>query len=104
LILASVLMPVVATLIQLAISRSREYGADERGARLCEEPLYLASALRKIEAASKRFPLRDAEPATAHLFIANPLSGRGWFALFSTHPPMEDRIARLESMSHLPAK
>ena len=99
LILASILMPFIATLIQLAISRSREYGADECGARLCEEPLYLASALRKIEITSKRLPLRDAEPATAHLFIANPLSGKGWAALFSTHPSMEDRVARLEAMS-----
>ncbi|MFA5391528.1 MAG: zinc metalloprotease HtpX [Candidatus Omnitrophota bacterium] len=98
LILASILMPFVATFIQLAISRSREYGADKCGARLCEEPLYLASALRKIEITSKRLPLRDAEPATAHLFIANPLSGKGWSVLFSTHPSTEDRIAHLEAM------
>jgi len=98
LVLVSIVMPFVAMLIQLAISRSREYEADFRGARLCEEPLYLASALKKIDAASKRFPLRDAGPATAHLFIVNPLSGRGWSALFSTHPAIEDRIARLEGM------
>ncbi|MDD5226414.1 MAG: zinc metalloprotease HtpX [Candidatus Omnitrophica bacterium] len=102
LLLASILMPFVAMLIQLAISRSREYEADLGGVRLCEEPLYLASALRKIDAASKRFPLRDAEPATAHLFIANPLSGKGWSALFSTHPSIDDRIARLEAMIHFP--
>jgi heat shock protein HtpX len=99
-VLASILMPCVAMLIQFAISRSREYKADRRGAQLCEEPLYLASALKKIDGASKRFPLRDAMPATAHLFITNPLSGKGWFALFRTHPSIEDRIARLEAMSH----
>ena len=99
LILIAILMPVVATLIQLAISRSREYGADQRAAGHCGNPLYLASALRKIEAASRQFPLRDAQPATAHLFIMNPLSGKGWTSLFSTHPPTEARIARLEAMS-----
>jgi heat shock protein HtpX len=98
-LLVSILMPVVAMLIQLAISRSREYEADLGGARLCEEPLYLASALRKIDAASQRLPLRDAAPATAHLFIMNPLSGKGWSALFSTHPSMEDRIIRLETLN-----
>ncbi|MFA7254877.1 MAG: zinc metalloprotease HtpX [Candidatus Omnitrophota bacterium] len=99
-VLASILMPFIAMLIQLAISRSREYEADRRGSELCEEPLYLASALRKIDITSKRFPLRDAQPATAHLFIMNPLSGKGWSALFSTHPPVEDRIARLEGRAH----
>jgi len=103
-VLASIFMPLVAMLIQFAISRSREYGADLRGARLCEEPLYLASALKKIDIASKRFPLRDAAPATAHLFIVNPLSGKGWSALFSTHPSIEDRVARLEAMSRPPAR
>lgn len=98
LLLVSIVMPLVAMLIQLAISRSREYGADLGGARLCEEPLYLASALRKIETASRRLPLRDAVPATAHLFIMNPLSGKGWSALFSTHPSTEDRVARLEAL------
>jgi heat shock protein HtpX len=99
LLLFSILMPLAATLIQLAISRSREYEADKRGGELCGNPLYLASALRKIEAASARTPLRDAQPATAHLFIMNPLSGKGWSALFSTHPPVGDRIARLEDQS-----
>ncbi len=98
-VLASILMPLAATLIQLAISRSREYGADFLGAQLCEEPLYLASALRKVDITSKRLPLRDAASATAHLFIVNPLSGKGWSALFSTHPSLEDRAARLEAMS-----
>ena len=99
LILISVVTPFVAMLIRLAISRSREYEADLGGARLCEEPLYLSSALRKIDTASKRLPLREVQPATAHLFITNPLSGKGWSALFSTHPPLEDRMARLEAMS-----
>ena len=98
-VLAAILMPLVAMFIQLAISRSREYRADLCGAQLCEEPLYLASALRKIDSVSKRLPLRDAEPATAHLFIANPLLGKGWAALFRTHPSPEDRVARLEAMS-----
>lgn len=101
LLLAAILMPFVAMLIQVAISRSREYEADRSGAHLCEEPLYLASALRKIETVSKRFPLREGEPSTAHLFIANPLSGKGWALLFNTHPPMEERIARLEKQSGL---
>ncbi len=104
LVLAAILMPFVAMLVQLAISRSREYGADLGGARLCEDPLYLASALRKIEAASKRIPLREAEPATAHLFIANPLSGKGWPVLVSTHPTIEDRVARLENQARLAFK
>ena len=99
LILIAILMPIIATLIQLAISRSREYGADQRAAGLCGNPLYLASALRKIEAVSRKFPLRDAQPGTAHLFIMNPLSGKGWVSLFNTHPPAEERIARLEAMS-----
>ena len=103
LILVSILMPIVATLVQLAISRSREYGADRRGAGLCGNPLYLASALRKIDVASKEFPLRDAELATTHLFIMNPLSGKGWSALFSTHPSTEERIARLEKQASTPS-
>lgn len=98
-VLASIVMPFVAMLIQLAISRSREYGADLGGARLCEEPLYLASALGKIDATSKRLPLRGGEPATAHLFIVSPLSGKGWSALFNTHPSLEDRVARLENQA-----
>ncbi len=90
--------PIAAMLIQMAISRSREYGADESGARLSGNPLYLANALRKLQAASQRIPM-DANPATSHMFIVNPLSGGGIIKLFSTHPPIEERIARLESMS-----
>ena len=89
-----ILAPLAAMMIQMAVSRSREYGADETGARLVGYPDGLASALRKLEVASKQIPMR-AEPSTAHLFIVNPLSGRGFASLFSTHPPLEDRIARL---------
>jgi heat shock protein HtpX len=102
-VLASIVMPFAVALIRLTISRSREYGADLGGARLCEEPLYLASALRKIDVASKRFPLRDGGPAAAHLFIISPLSGKGWASFFSTHPSLEDRVARLEAISRPPA-
>ena len=87
-----------AMLIQLAISRSREYYADEGGARLCGNPLYLARALGKLEMAARRIPL-EANPATAHMFIVNPLRGGGIMTLFSTHPPIEERIRRLEEMA-----
>jgi heat shock protein HtpX len=91
-----ILAPLTAMLIQMAVSRSREYGADETGARLVGYPDGLASALRKLHLAAERIPMR-ANPSTAHLFIVNPLSGRGFASLFSTHPPLEDRIARLLS-------
>ncbi len=96
-IVAIIVAPIAAALIQMAISRSREYEADATGARICGNPLWLANALRKLEVQSKRVPL-DANPATAHMFIVNPLRGGGLTNLFSTHPPMEERIARLESM------
>jgi heat shock protein HtpX len=96
-ILMIILAPIAAALIQMAISRSREYEADATGARICGNPLWLANALRKLEAGSQRVPL-NANPATAHMFIVNPLRGGGFGSLFSTHPPLEDRIARLESM------
>ncbi len=89
--------PIAALLVQMAISRSREYGADARGAEIAGNPLPLASALRKLQMASQRIPLQ-ANPATSHMFIVNPLSGGGLMKLFSTHPPMEERIARLEAM------
>lgn len=98
LLFMAILMPIAALLVQLAVSRSREYHADEAGARLCEHPLYLASALQKLENASRRFPMFQADPSSAHLFIVNPLRGRSFAALFGTHPPIEDRIARLERM------
>jgi len=90
--------PIAAMLVQMAISRSREYGADDGGARLTGNPRYLAGALRKLQMASERIPM-DANPATSHMFIVNPLSGGGIIKLFSTHPPIEERIARLESMA-----
>ncbi len=94
----AILAPIAASVIQLAISRTREYQADASGARLTHHPLYLASALRKLESANERLPL-DASPASAHLFIVNPLSGQGFSRLFSTHPPIEERIHRLEEMA-----
>jgi heat shock protein HtpX len=98
-LLGIILAPLAATLIQMAISRSREFAADEHGARLCGDPLALAAALRKIEAWSQRIPMTAGSPATAHLFIINPFSGGGLVRLFSTHPPTEERIARLQAMA-----
>jgi heat shock protein HtpX len=99
LIAIGILAPIAASMIQLAISRTREYQADASGARLTHNPLLLANALRKLETANERMPLADATPATAHLFIVNPLSAQGLARLFSTHPPIEERIARLERMA-----
>lgn len=96
-ILMIILAPIAALLIQMAISRSREYQADASGARLCGNPRSLANALRKLQMGTLRAPM-DANPATAHMFIVNPLRGGGMMSWFSTHPPMEERIARLESM------
>jgi len=93
-----VLAPVAAMLIQLAVSRSREYGADESGARLVGDPHPLARALEKLEVAAGEVPLATATPATAHLCIVNPLSGGGLMALFSTHPPLQERVRRLLAM------
>jgi heat shock protein HtpX len=90
-----ILAPLAAALIQAFISRSREYGADAGGARIAGTPQGLASALRKIDAVARRIPL-DANPATAHMFIIKPFSGRGLLSLFSTHPSTEDRIAALQ--------
>ena len=94
-LLALILAPIAAMLIQLAVSRSREYSADATGARLVGYPDGLIAALRKLQAASERIPMRTADPSTAHLFIVNPLSGRSLAGLFSTHPPIEQRIERL---------
>ncbi|MGH7274164.1 MAG: zinc metalloprotease HtpX [Nitrospiria bacterium] len=95
-IVGIIVAPIAAMMVQLAISRSREYHADEGGATLTN-PLSLASALRKLEAGNRQIPL-EANPGTAHLFIVNPLSGGGLVNLFSTHPPIKERIARLEAM------
>jgi heat shock protein HtpX len=94
-----VVAPLAAMLIQLAISRAREYEADATGARMCHAPHALASALEKIATASGRLPL-PAGPATAHLWIVNPLRGSWLAKLFSTHPPVEERIRRLRSMAY----
>ena len=99
LIATMILAPIAAMLVQMAISRSREYLADEGGAKLCGNPMYLASALRKLEMANSRAPMQKVNEATAHMFIVNPLRGGGVRALFSTHPPMEERVRRLESMT-----
>lgn len=100
LIFMALVAPLAAAMIQLAISRTREYQADASGARLTHNPLLLANALRKLETANERMPMPDASPSTAHLFIVNPLSAEGIQRMFSTHPPIEERIRRLEQMAH----
>jgi heat shock protein HtpX len=100
-VVMGILAPVIAMLIQLAISRSREYGADATGAALCGDPDALANALARLEDSQRRLPYEFAGPATAHLFIVNPLRGGGLAALvsaFSTHPPIEERVRRLRAM------
>ncbi|KQR79332.1 peptidase [Rhizobium sp. Leaf384] len=102
---AMIIAPFAAMMVQMAISRTREYAADRRGAEICGQPLALASALRKIAGAASHVPNAAAErnPATAHMFIINPLSGERMDNLFSTHPATENRIAALEDMaSHVP--
>ncbi len=97
LILMAILAPIAAMLIQMAISRSREYLADEGGSHISGKPYGLASALGKLSQASQATPM-NANPSTAHMFIVNPLTGRSMANLFSTHPPIEKRIARLKGM------
>ena len=99
LLVMAIVAPLAALLIQMAISRSREYSADQTGAKISHKPLSLANALKKLDYASRRMPL-EANPSTAHLFIVNPLSGKGMASLFSTHPPVEERVARLQKMVH----
>ena len=91
--------PIVAVLLQLAVSRSREYMADESGAEISKHPLSLASALRKLSKANEMKAVNNATPATAHMFIVNPLTRNGLMKLFSTHPPIEERIKRLQNMA-----
>lgn len=98
-IVLAIVAPIAASLIQFAISRSREYLADDAGAQLCGNPLYLAGALHKLSTWSQQIPMQSGDMATAHLFIVSPLSGGGVASLFSTHPPMEERIARLRAMA-----
>jgi heat shock protein HtpX len=94
----SIFAPLAAMIVQMMISRTREYAADRDGARIAGDPLQLAGALRKLEQGAQRAPM-EAGPATAHLFIVHPFNGRGIRNLFSTHPPIEERIARLEKMA-----
>jgi heat shock protein HtpX len=94
----TIVAPIAAMLIQMAISRSREFLADASGAQFSHNPLSLASALEKLQRASQQIPMADPKPATAHMFIVNPLSGRSLMNLFSTHPPIEERIARLRGI------
>jgi heat shock protein HtpX len=100
LLVAAILAPLIAMIIQMAISRQREYKADAEGGRLTGKYLSLASALDKLHRSPVRMNL-DQSPATAHMMIANPLSGRGFTTLFSTHPPVEERIEKLRSLAQL---
>jgi heat shock protein HtpX len=97
-ILLAILAPIAAMLVQMAVSRSREFQADATGAQVAGRPWGLMKALEKLQMANQQMPMADATPATAHLFIVNPLSGEAFMRLFSTHPPLEERIARLRSM------
>ena len=97
LIFMAILAPIAATIIQMAISRSREYLADAGGAKVSGKPYGLAGALEKLGRASQTIPM-NANPSTAHMFIVNPLTGKSLMNLFSTHPPIEERVARLRSM------
>jgi heat shock protein HtpX len=99
LLIIALVAPVAAIIIQMAISRQREYAADASGAKLCGNSLYLADALNKLAYGCKRNPLPHGDPTTAHLFIVNPFAGGGWLALFSTHPPIQERIKRLKAMA-----
>jgi len=97
-ILMAILAPIAAMLVQMAISRSREFGADVGGASISGSPLSLATALQKLEMGNQQIPMQ-ANAATAHMFIVNPLTGGGLMSLFSTHPPMSERIARLQEIA-----
>jgi heat shock protein HtpX len=97
-IIMMIVGPIAAMIVQMAISRSREYAADAGGAKIAGNPRHLAGALKKLHMASQKIHMQ-ANPATSHMFIVNPLSGGGLLKLFSTHPPIEERIARLNSMS-----
>lgn len=103
-LLMMIVAPFAAMLIQMAISRTREYSADAASARYTGNPDELISALRKLEVGVERRPMPDATPSTAHMFILNPFSGGGLMKLFSTHPSTEDRIARLEAMRNSPIR
>lgn len=95
----AIIAPIAAMLIQMAVSRSREFLADATGAEICGKPKALASALNKLQQAATMIPMQEATPATSHMFIVNPLTASKLASLFSTHPPMEERIARLVAMA-----
>lgn len=99
LILMLILAPIAATFIQMAISRSREYLADETGAKISKDPMSLANALRKLSSGNEKATGSSFSPATAHMFIVKPFSSKNMQSLFSTHPPIEERIKRLEQMA-----
>ena len=97
----AIIAPMAAMIVRMAISRTREFGADKTGAEICGNPLYLADALRKLQAGASRIPLQVSEQtaeSTAHMMIVSPMIGGGFAKLFSTHPPTEERVARLEAM------
>ena len=98
-LIVSIFASIAALLIQMAISRSREYLADKGGARISGNPRYLANALKKLDAYAQRIPFQSVNPSTSHMFIVNPLKGSGIAGLFQTHPPIEERIRRLEGMT-----
>lgn len=94
-----ILSPIVAVLIQLAISRSREFGADQGGSEISGQPLALAGALNKLQMSNEQIPMRNAGTSSAHMFIVNPFAGKTMMKLFSTHPPVEERIKRLQEIA-----
>ena len=97
----AIIAPMAAMIVRMAISRTREFGADKTGAEICGNPLYLADALRKLQAGASRIPLQVSEQtaeSTAHMMIVSPMIGGGFAKLFSTHPPTEERVARLEAL------
>jgi len=94
-----IVAPIAAMLVQMAISRTREYEADKGGAQIAGNPYGLVNALQKLEQAAQAVPMQDAKPATAHMFIVNPLTGGGIMKLFSTHPPIAERVKRLRELA-----
>ena len=99
-VVVAITAPIAAMMVQLAISRNREYKADYEGAKLIGRPLYLARALEKLETANRRSPMRFGSPASSNLFIVNPFNGGTLVSIFSTHPPMAERIKRLRQMAN----
>lgn len=99
-LLMLIIAPIAAALIQMAISRAREYMADAGGAEICGKPMALANALKKLEKGVARAPMQEANPSTSHMFIVKPFRGGGITKLFSTHPPIPERVKRLEALAH----